>query len=116
MRVQLLHNIEHPVAGPQPLVQIDECDPQDILMAGHWHDAAFNISQEFFSAHCSAHGTCGDKEIVVIEEDTDAGWTTGTKSTTTATKTTTTTTSAQTTTTRALRFFIRKLGHSIYRL
>ena len=66
MRVQLLHNIEHPVAGPQPLVQIDECDPQDILMAAHWHDAAFNIGQEFFSAHCSAHGTCGDKEIVVI--------------------------------------------------
>ena len=69
MRVQLLHNIEHPVVGPQPLIQIDECDPQDILMAGHRHDAAFNIGQEFFSAHCSAHGTCGDKEIVVIGEE-----------------------------------------------
>lgn len=35
MRVELLHNIEHPIPGPQPFVQIDECDPQDILMTGH---------------------------------------------------------------------------------
>lgn len=63
MRVQLLHNIKHPIPGPQALVQIDECDPQDILMAGHWYDSAFNIGQEFFSARCNINGTCVNETI-----------------------------------------------------
>ncbi|OJZ84481.1 hypothetical protein ASPFODRAFT_48518, partial [Aspergillus luchuensis CBS 106.47] len=62
MRVELLHNIEHPVPSPQSFVQIDECDPQDILMTGQWHNAAFNIGQKFFSAPCSADDTCVSKK------------------------------------------------------
>lgn len=65
MRVQLVYNIKHPIPGPQALVQIDECDPQDILMAGHWHDAAFNIGQQFFRAHCNVNGTCVNETISV---------------------------------------------------
>lgn len=50
-RVQLLDHIEHAVAVPQPLIQIDECDPQQVIVAVHRHHAAFNIGEEFFSAH-----------------------------------------------------------------
>jgi hypothetical protein len=59
MHVQLLHDIEYALAVPQPLIDINVCDPQDIIVASHWHDSAFHISQEFpsFIVHCSAQCT-----------------------------------------------------------
>jgi hypothetical protein len=59
MCVQLLYNIEYALAVPQLLIDINVCDPQDIIVTWHWHDSAFHIGQKFLSfiVHCSAHRT-----------------------------------------------------------
>jgi hypothetical protein len=38
-------------------------------MAGHRHDAALDIGQKFFSAHCSAQRCSKGKNVVIEEED-----------------------------------------------
>lgn len=50
-RVQLLYNIEHAVAVPQPLIHVDKCYPQHTVVTVHGHRAAFDVREEFFSAH-----------------------------------------------------------------
>jgi hypothetical protein len=50
-RVQLLDNIKDAAAESQPLIHIDECYPQHFLVAVHRQHAAFDVSEEFFSAH-----------------------------------------------------------------